>query len=346
LPVGALAAVGALHLCNYPGGTKAQQASVADASGGSSSEGVPLSERGVYRGLALLAAGHLLVSARRAVVVPHTRALRVGCVLWDACVGLAGVRNSALLAVAALASLQYPYCASLLLLDVMTVSRILGGMIHAVGNPTTVRKLSLVFFTMVVTSAIYAHFGLAFFESHWKEVGDSSSCGSVAGCFIVMLYSAIPGKAMGSVMSAVSQAAGDDYLKRIAFDLIFFLWVQILLYGILTGLLVDAFGTQRMADKARVDQLANECFVCAFRREPYDEQVGTSGGPSFDAHRSRDHDVWAYVFFVRHLATKDPEKYTGAEMHVATMLQANNLAWLPTRSSLALQSAAASNNAE
>jgi hypothetical protein len=46
------------------------------------------------------------------------------------------------------------------------------------------------------------------------------------------------------------------------------------------------------------------------------------------------------------LATKDPEKYTGAEMHVATMLQANNLAWLPTRSSLALQSAAASNNAE
>ena len=99
-------------------------------------------------------------------------------------------------------------------------------------------------------------------------------------------------------------------------------------------------GTQRNADKARRDVLGNECFVCGFRRQVYDE-VAPISGPSFDEHKDRDHDVWKYVYFLHHLRSRDPGDHTGAEAFVSRMLAAEDLSWFPTRTSLAIQSSAA-----
>ena len=55
---------------------------------------------------------------------------------------------------------------------------------------------------------------------------------------------------------------GGTYIARVLFDLSFFIWVGVLLFNIITGLLVDGFGSLREEDNARQNMLDNTCFVC------------------------------------------------------------------------------------
>ena len=131
-----------------------------------------------------------------------------------------------------------------------------------------------------------------------------------------------------------------DFLPRVLYDLSFFVWVGVLLFNILTGLIVDAFGTLRNKENVRESTLTNECFICGFARPVYDEVAGKLvQGPSFDGHNTFEHDLWNYVFFYRHLEVKDSTEFSGVESYVAAMIAEDNLPWLPLRTSLNLQSA-------
>jgi hypothetical protein len=58
------------------------------------------------------------------------------------------------------------------------------------------------------------------------------------------------------------QPTNEKYLSRMAFDLSFFIWVGLILFNIITGLLVDGFSELRQQDKERQNILATSCFVC------------------------------------------------------------------------------------
>jgi len=53
-----------------------------------------------------------------------------------------------------------------------------------------------------------------------------------------------------------------------------------------------------------------------------------------------------YVYFLCHLATKDPTSFTGPESYVSALVKTNDLSWLPLRSSIALQNAMAAKAAQ
>ena len=126
----------------------------------------------------------------------------------------------------------------------------------------------------------------------------------------------------------------------------FFIWVGVLLFNIITGLIVDTFSSLREEEADRQDVLRNCCFVCGFTRASYDD-VGLQGGPSFDQHCHEVHDLWNYVYFYHYLKRKDPTEYNGVESYVAQMLKDQSLAWLPVRTSIVIQDhGAAADDAE
>ena len=59
-----------------------------------------------------------------------------------------------------------------------------------------------------------------------------------------------------------SNREGMEFIGRLAYDLTFFVWVGILLFNVITGLIVDTFSRLREEDAKRIDVLANECFIC------------------------------------------------------------------------------------
>ena len=54
----------------------------------------------------------------------------------------------------------------------------------------------------------------------------------------------------GTVLTTTDNS-DSGFLRRVLFDLSFFIWVGVLLFNIITGLMVDGFGALREADDLR-----------------------------------------------------------------------------------------------
>lgn len=170
------------------------------------------------------------------------------------------------------------------------------------------------------------------------EDGEPIGCHSVVSCFFLILYVGIPGGNLNEVMDAVSNRDQPDYLMRVAFDLSFFIWVGMLLFNIITGLMVEGFGSLRDEDKDRKNILENTCFVCGFLRQTYDD-LPNFQGPNFDYHKNEEHNFWSYVHLYVYLKRRDESGYSGAESYVSSMMNKGDLSWIPRRNSASIQAA-------
>jgi hypothetical protein len=184
---------------------------------------------------------------------------------------------------------------------------------------------------------------LKYFEDYFvydgmADDGEAVGCHSVVSCFFLIFYLGIPAGSMGEVLDNVSNRDQPDYLMRVAFDLSFFIWVGVLLFNIITGLMVDGFGSLREEDNQRRDILENTCFVCGFSREGYDD-VPNFKGPNFEYHKNEEHDFWTYVHLYVYLKRRDPSSYSGAESYVWATMAKGDLSWIPRRNSASIQAA-------
>ena len=117
----------------------------------------------------------------------------------------------------------------------------------------------------------------------------------------------------------------------------FFVWCGILLFNIIAGLMLNAFGQLREDAGKREECYADTCFVCGFDRKDYDNLNLGSEFPSFDEHKSQDHNRWNFIYFIDYIQTKDETEYTGAEQYVADQLAANEMLWVPVRRSFSVE---------
>ena len=104
-----------------------------------------------------------------------------------------------------------------------------------------------------------------------------------------------------------------NYRSRIAYDLFFFLWIGILLFNIVTGLIIDSFAERREEDESRKRIMATECFICGIKNEDYDHEMLPPGSASFRKHCDEEHNQWMYLLFVQYLRNKPACDYDGIE---------------------------------
>jgi hypothetical protein len=289
-----------------------------------------------------------LSCVRNYIVVPNTPQTRIFCVIYDVLITKPFFRNHVLLMICSINGFQQSSYFPLMLMDIMNNSRVLANVARSVTDNLT--ALGLVFYLFICTVAIYAQFGLEYFEDWFVYDPDADDdgapgCHSVVSCFVLIFYNGVPAGSLADVLDNISNRYKDTegqtpntYLERVLFDLSFFIWVGILLFNIITGLMVDGFGALREEDNERQDILENTCFVCGFTRSQYDD-VPNFRGPSFDYHSNTDHYFWTYVHFYVYLKRKDKTTLSGVESYVWKQICDNNLAWIPVRSSAAIQNA-------
>mmetsp|Transcript_10620 Transcript_10620/g.13902 ORF Transcript_10620/g.13902 Transcript_10620/m.13902 type:complete len:330 (+) Transcript_10620:253-1242(+) len=155
---------------------------------------------------------------------------------------------------------------------------------------------------------------------------------------MLILYKGVPEGTFSEMMISVDKKDGPIFQKRLIFDLSFFIWVGMILFNIITGLLVDGFGSLREEDNERRDILENSCFVCGFTRTGYDD-IPNFRGPNFDYHLTDEHNYWSYVHYYVYLKRKNKTEFNGVDTFVWAMLQEGNLGWIPVRNSAAIQQA-------
>ena len=289
-----------------------------------------------------------LTCLRNYVVVPDTPVTRAFCVAYDVFVSKPFFRNNVLLMFWSINGFTASYYFPMMLLDIANNSQQLA----LIGRSVTDNAMSLgwVVYVFIVVNIIYAQFGLEYFEDFFTydpdetfvnaETGEeepAQGCHSVVSCFFLLFYKGVgSGGNLQSVLSNVSNRDQPEYLRRVAFDLFYFIVVGIILFNVITGIVVDGFGALREEENTRKDILENACFVCGFSRAGYDALPHFRGEP-FDAHQSSTHDFWTYVHYYVYLKRKEKTEFSGVESYVWAMMAEHRLDWIPVRNCGALQ---------
>jgi len=233
---------------------------------------------------------------------------------------------------------------TLVLLDVVTLMPILSDLFMSIIGQG--KALGLIFYLFCTTVVIFTSFGMNNFKDDFviadddvdEEGGEGKLCGSMLACFFFLFYHG----ARGNIQANLAHPApGQEYyVMRILFDTVFFVWVGLVLFNILTGLMVEFFSSARLKKQAREDQMDTECFVCGLTRPAYEDLTfgpGAASLNSFDVHMHDDHHIWSYVYYIRFLNEKDPTEDSGIESFVREQVSASSLEWIPSRTSFALE---------
>lgn len=131
------------------------------------------------------------------------------------------------------------------------MSESLGRVLTAIQQPAY--DIFLTACLMVASGVIYAAFGFHFFAEQFQfgdddDNDDNPGCQSMPDCFGLVAYRALPA---GDITEILSE--GSITLSRVLYDLSFFVWIGVLLFNIVTGLMVDTFGALREEAAARID---------------------------------------------------------------------------------------------
>jgi hypothetical protein len=248
------------------------------------------------------------------------------------------------------------YFLTLPLLDLVTLSERLQNVIKAVVIP--IADLVTVFVFMIFVIFIFSAFGMYFFGQQmmtWSDdmafaggVGqdgmingtisfksDVFTCTNLFNCFTNTLDQGMrSGDISDSSMDAVTYENGLVYADRVLFGLVFFLFLGVILFDIVTGIIIDTFGSLREDTATRIEYLRDTAFISDIERSDYEEN-----GPEFKFEKleKEDQDRWNYIFYLAHLRLKDPMYYTGAETVIFNKVKQKDTSWFPANKSWALQ---------
>ena len=194
------------------------------------------------------------------------------------------------------------------------------------------RSLVLTAVFGVVIIWIYAIVGF-----HWKRVfvlqDDEGNllCTTLLNCLVNAVSSGLRSGDIGAIMEPrVTWEAEYPYI--VLYQFTYYVIVITVLLNIIFGIIIDTFSELR-TDRAKKKQLMeNTCFICSVDRFTLD----TRGG-GFERHIKEDHNMWAYLYLVVYLRTKEETEYNGWEQYVADMIARGDTSFMPQNNAIVLK---------
>jgi len=101
--------------------------------------------------------------------------------------------------------------------------------------------------------------------------------------------------------------------------------------NIIFGIIIDTFSAMREVTESKAADMKSTCFICGNDRATMDRN-----GSGFDAHITREHNMWQYLYYVVYLQEKDPTDYTGLETYVAEMIEEEDMNFYPLEKAMCL----------
>eukprot|EP00621_Florenciella_sp_RCC1693_P013539 CAMPEP_0182529542 /NCGR_PEP_ID=MMETSP1323-20130603/5259_1 /TAXON_ID=236787 /ORGANISM="Florenciella parvula, Strain RCC1693" /LENGTH=969 /DNA_ID=CAMNT_0024738755 /DNA_START=20 /DNA_END=2929 /DNA_ORIENTATION=+ len=277
----------------------------------------------------LLVVPYGLICARNYFKVPDTKMTRWFCILMDVLVEKPFFRNHLMLMIFSVWGLVDSVHFSVMLLDVFNIVPIMGEILKSITVPGM--KLFSVLYLFIMTMYIYAAFGLKYFEGEFLYAGmdddGQDGCHSTMSCFWLIAYQGIPNGGYIEASMVPQNNSEENYNSRVVYSLTFFMWVGVVLFNVITGLIVDSFTSLRADSEEREGILKEECFVCGLKEQTYDELIDQ--GASFAKHQTMEHDWWSYVLYLAYLRDKEPTLMDGLESYVLDRLKVSDFDWVP-----------------
>jgi len=214
-----------------------------------------------------------------------------------------------------------PVFHALLLLDIIVKDPTTADVLRSVWYPK--RALAATVFLMMFIMYIFAVFTFLLFPDEF--LGDDSQpfCRNLRDCFAATVsYGLRNGGGFGDIMGF-----NQDGLERERFwlELLFFLFVLVILMNIVFGIIIDTFSELRDQKKEKRIQTTKACFICGLEDNMFEKM-----GRGFAAHIREDHRMWNYFYFMVYLWEQDQDHDDGLEYYVRhCLLENDHLRWFP-----------------
>jgi len=219
-------------------------------------------------------------------------------------------------------AIRYYQFYPLLLLDILYQAERLTTILKAVTLNFSQLLLTAVFAVLMVY--IFSAYSLMFFQKYYKT-NESMLCDNLQTCFSTTLNHGI--RIGGGIGEAMRYPSIEDYYARMAFDLLFFIVIIIVLLNILFGIIIDTFGELRDKKRTLDEDMTNICFICGQSRSLIDVK-----GEGWEEHTGKMHDPVSYFAFLVHIFDLPKKDCNGLEKYVKELQERDDTRYLPTSS--------------
>jgi len=135
--------------------------------------------------------------------------------------------------------------------------------------------------------------------------------------------------------------SGGTFWIRYFFDLTFFCFVIILLLNLIFGIIIDAFADMRDSRNKLETDVKERCFICGLNRFEFETK-----NKSWLDHISREHNAYAYLYFILYVQAKAGNQCNGVEKYVKSMILKENAGFFPVGRCLSINGINAPNDAD
>jgi hypothetical protein len=213
---------------------------------------------------------------------------------------------------------KYPLMHSFMMLDIVSRVHLLKVVMKAMFDKLPTFTVMSIFWGVLLLnfSAIYFHLAL-------KEKADeqlvAEVCSTKWQCFLFMMTTGMWNTTGDAIDLPEDQ--NDLYYLRVFVDLLFFMVIPVVVFSIVSGIIIDAFGDSRGEMQDTEDDQSNNCFICGIERSKFEND--------WQQHYKFQHNMWDYIYFIALLDMKDEEEYTGEEQYVAQEIAKKKVTWMP-----------------
>jgi hypothetical protein len=153
---------------------------------------------------------------------------------------------------------------------------------------------------------------------------NTGMCSTYFKCFLnVMNQGMINDQGIANVMTHVSLSSNSHFMGRFFLDVVYFIFITILLFDIIFGMVVDSYEEFKEDLREREHDRDNVCFVCGLNKETIEKY-----NLRFDDHQ-RFHNKWNYFYYYQFLQRFPSNDYNGVDIYVSDLLDNSQLTWMP-----------------
>jgi len=224
----------------------------------------------------------------------------------------------------AVLGLYEPLIYPILLLDIIKQNQELVNILKSI--TVNLRQLLLTLVLGLIIIFLFSVHSFGYFQKYYNHE-NNADCSNLYNCFTSTLYFGI--RAGGGIGDGLDPASSEDYWARMAFDLLYYVIMIIILLNIIFGIIIDTFAQLRDERSQMAHDLSNTCFVCGSSRSEIELK-----GKGWSYHFMCEHSPFSYLAFFVFLKETNIVDCSGVEKYVKEKLLAKDSSFMPTTSKL------------
>lgn len=188
-------------------------------------------------------------------------------------------------------------------------------------------KLILAFLMMIILINFFSFITWKNYANYFLVIENTEgACETYVRCFWNILNIGLyKDGGIATALVHIYDEHDKDFVGRFLYDIFFFLIINILLFGIFFGIVVDAFQDYKKKALMRENDKKTICFTCGLNKDYFEKK-----NQNFQEH-VEFHEIWKYMNYIQYLKLLAVNDYNGIDIYVSELVEKHQLTWLPTK---------------